>query len=123
MTQHPVVLIGRMYHPDAEARLRDEVPVEVLEQPTPEAIAEALRRAQGAFVRYPNRLPGTALTQAPHLRVVSTSGRGTDAIDVAAASARGIAVVNNPAFGTVPVAEHTVAVMLALARNLLAFNR
>jgi D-3-phosphoglycerate dehydrogenase/microcystin synthetase protein McyI len=123
MNSRPVVLIGRMYHPEAEERLRAALPVEVLEAPTPESIAGALRGAGGAFVRYPNRLPGTALAGAPHLRVISTSGRGTDAIDIAAASARGIAVVNNPAFGTVPVAEHTVGAMIALAKNMLPFNR
>lgn len=123
MSPHPVVLIGRMYHPDGESRLREQLPLEILEQPTSEAIAAALRAAVGAFVRYPNKLPGAALAGAPHLRVISTSGRGTDAVDVAAASARGIAVVNNPAFGTVPVAEHAVAVMLALAKNMVPFNR
>ncbi|HEX6296335.1 MAG TPA: hydroxyacid dehydrogenase [Burkholderiales bacterium] len=123
MNSRPVVLIGRMYHPEAEERLRAALPVEVLEAPTPESIASALRGAGGAFVRYPNKLPGTVLAGAPHLRVISTSGRGTDAIDIAAASARGIAVVNNPAFGTVPVAEHTVGAMIALAKNMLPFNR
>ena len=123
MMPHPVVLIGRMYHPDAEARLRAAVPVEILESPTAESIAGALRGAGGAFVRYPNKLPGAALAGARHLRVISTSGRGTDAVDLAAASARGIAVVNNPAFGTVPVAEHTVGAMIALAKNMLPFNR
>jgi len=112
-----------MYHPDAEAVLRAAVPVQVLESPTAEAIAGALRSAGGAFVRYPNKLPGAALAQAAHLRVIATSGRGTDAIDLAAASARGIAVVNNPAFGTVPVAEHAVGAMIALAKNMLPFNR
>jgi D-3-phosphoglycerate dehydrogenase/microcystin synthetase protein McyI len=123
MPSYPVVLIGRMYHPDAEDRLRAEVPVQVLERPTPEAIAGALREAGGAFVRYPNKLPGAALAEARHLRIISTSGRGTDAVDVAAATARGIPVVNNPAFGTIPVAEHAVGVMLALAKNMLPFDR
>ena len=77
MSPHPVVLIGRMYHPDAEARLRAEVPVEILERPTPEGIAGALREAGGAFVRYPNKLPGEALAGARNLRIISTSGRGT----------------------------------------------
>lgn len=122
-SKFPVVLLGRMYHPEGEQRLRAEVPVEVLEQPTPEQVKVALRTASGAFVRYPNRLLAEALAEAQHLRIISTSGRGTDAIDIAAATARGIAVVNNPAFGTVPVAEHTIGVMLAFAKNLLPLNR
>jgi phosphoglycerate dehydrogenase-like enzyme len=118
-----VVLLGHMYHPEAEARLRAAVPVEILVQPQPAQIGEALRSATGVFVRYPNRLRADALAGAARLRIISTSGRGTDAIDLAAATARGIPVVNNPAFGTVPVAEYTVGVMIAFARNLLPLNR
>ncbi len=121
--KHPVVLIGRMYHPEGEARLRAQVPVDVLEQPSPEDIKQALRTASGAFVRYPNKLRADALAEAAQLKIISTSGRGTDAIDLAAATARGIAVVNNPAFGTVPVTEHTIGVMIALAKNLIPLNR
>src|SRR5574342_940883 len=92
-----VVLLGRMYHPEGEQLLAREVRLEILEQPTLEQTAAALRGAAGAFVRYPNRLPASALEGAARLRVISTSGRGTDAVDIAAATARGIAVVNNPA--------------------------
>jgi len=120
--KRPVVLLGHMYHPEAEARLREAVPVEVLARPEPEAIKAALREACGAFVRYPNRLRAEALESAAHLRIVSTSGRGTDAIDLAAATARGIPVVNNPAFGTVPVTEFTIGAMIAFAKNLLPLN-
>lgn len=121
--KRPVVLLGHMYHPEGEARLRAEVPVEVLEQPSSEQVRDALRNAAGAFVRYPNRLRADALETAEHLRIVSTSGRGTDAIDLAAATRRGIPVVNNPAFGTVPVAEYTIGVMIVFAKNLLPLNR
>jgi phosphoglycerate dehydrogenase-like enzyme len=120
--KRPVVLLGHMYHPEAEARLREAVPVEILAQPEPEAIKAALREACGAFVRYPNRLRADALEGAAQLRIISTSGRGTDAIDLAAATARGIPVVNNPAFGTVPVTEFTIGAMLAFAKNLLPLN-
>ncbi len=123
MAQPPVVLLGRMYHPEGEELLAREVRLEVLEAPTPEQTARALENAAGVFVRYPNKLPAAALERAGRLRIISTSGRGTDAVDVAAATARGIPVVNNPAFGTVPVAEHTVAVMLALAKRLLPLDR
>lgn len=123
VSKFPVVLLGRMYHPEGEARLRAAVEVELLEQPTPEQVKAALRRASGAFVRYPNKLRGEAIRDAGHLRIISTSGRGTDAIDLDAATAHGVAVVNNPAFGTVPVTEHTIGVMLAFAKNLLPLNR
>jgi D-3-phosphoglycerate dehydrogenase/microcystin synthetase protein McyI len=123
MKEHEVVLLGRMYHPEGERLLASGARVEILESPGAEQVASALERASGVFVRYPNKLPAAALERAARLRIISTSGRGTDSVDVAAASARGIPVVNNPAFGTVPVAEHTVAVMLALAKNLLPLDR
>lgn len=123
VSQYPVVLLGRMYHPEGEQRLRAAVAVEVLEQPTPGQVNAALRKASGVFVRYPNKLRAEAIAGAEHLRIISTSGRGTDAIDIAAATARGVPVVNNPAFGTVPVAEHTLGVMVAFAKNLLPLNR
>jgi len=119
----PVVLLGRMYHPEGEERLRAAVPVVVLEQPQPAQVAEALKEAAGVFVRYPNKLRAEAIAAAPHLRIISTSGRGTDAIDLAAATRHGVPVVNHPAFGTVPVAEQTVGVMIAFAKNLLPLNR
>lgn len=119
----PVVLLGRMYHPQGEERLRAEVPVEILEKPTPENVVAALRTASGVFVRYPNRLKAEAIAGAEHLRIISASGRGTDAIDLEAATARGIPVVNQPAFGIVPVTEHTIGVMIAFAKNLLPLNR
>ncbi len=119
----PVVLLGRMYHPEGEQRLRAALAVEVLEQPTPEQVNAALRRASGVFVRYPNRLRAEAIAGAEHLRIISSSGRGTDAIDVEAATARGIPVVNQPAFGIVPVTEHTIGLMIAFAKNLLPLNR
>lgn len=119
----PVVLLGRMYHPEGEQRLRAALALEVLEQPTPEQVNAALRRASGVFVRYPNRLRAEAIAGAEHLRIISSSGRGTDAIDLEAATARGIPVVNQPAFGIVPVTEHTIGVMIAFAKNLLPLNR
>lgn len=123
VSQLRVVLLGHMYHPEGEARLRAGARVEVLEQPTPESVREALLEASGVFVRYPNKLRADAIAGAAGLKIISSSGRGTDAIDLAAATARGVPVVNNPAFGTVPVAEHTIGVMLAFAKNLLPLNR
>jgi phosphoglycerate dehydrogenase-like enzyme len=52
--------------------------------------------------------------------IVASSGRGTDAIDIEAATRRGVAVVNNPGFGPRPVSEAAMALMLALAKRLFA---
>src|SRR5204863_2560911 len=56
-------------------------------------------------------------------RIVARAGTGVDNVDVAAASARGILVVNAPGANSISVAEHACALMLALARSVPAADR
>lgn len=124
MTVRPkVVLVGGIYHADAEKLLRTRADVLALDAPAPSEIAAALARAHAAIVRYPHRIDAAALAGAGKLVIVASSGRGTDSIDVAACTARGVAVVNNPGLGTVPVSEHAIAMMLALSRRLELTDR
>ena len=58
------------------------------------------------------------IERADNLRVVGRAGVGVDNVDVPAASKRGIIVANAPEANTVAAAEHTLALMLALARNI-----
>ena len=123
MVKRPTVLIlESMYHRAGEELLARHLDIQVLRDPTPAAIAEAIRPVAAVFVRYPCRLHGEAIRAAKELVVISTSGRGTDAIDIAAATERGIAVVNNPGLGSVPVSEHTVGFMLDLAKQVSESN-
>lgn len=103
---------------DAEALLRRHTSVLSLSDPAPADVRDALLQAHGAIVRYPVRVNAAVLEGARRLAVVASSGRGTDSIDVAACTERGIAVVNNPGLGTSPVSEHAVAMMLAVSRRL-----
>lgn len=114
-----VTLVGGIYHADADKLLRTQADVLALERPEPAEIAAALAAAHGAIVRYPHRVDETVLAGAANLVVVASSGRGTDSIDVAACSAHGVAVVNNPGLGTIPVSEHAIAMMLVLSRRLI----
>ena len=117
MARRPVVLlIGSMYDRAGEDFLAQHVVVRPLREPTEEVIREAIKGASGAWVRYPVRLSSEAIRQGGRLAVISTSGRGTDAIDILAATEQGIAVVNNPGLGTIPVSEHTLGLMLDLAK-------
>ena len=120
MTGRPkVVLVGGIYHADADKLLRTKAEVVALDHPAPAEIAAALVGAHAAIVRYPHRVDAAALAGARNLVVVASSGRGTDSIDVAACTAHGVAVVNNPGLGTIPVSEHAIAMMLALSRRLI----
>jgi D-3-phosphoglycerate dehydrogenase len=68
------------------------------------------------IVRSRTRVTAPVIEAAPRLRVIGRAGVGTDNIDVAAAQARGVAVVNSPSSVTISVAEHTIALMLAVSR-------
>ncbi len=118
-----VLLTGAMYDPAGEELLRQHSEVRVLSDPTVQAIRDALPGCAGAYVRYGTKLRAEAIAAGSDLLVVSTSGRGTDAVDLEAATARGIAVVNNPGLGMIPVSEHTLAVMLDLAKQVTRTHR
>ncbi len=118
-----VVLAEPMYHPAGEALLRRQCEVEVLHSPTPAQLAAAAAQAHAIAARYPQRVDETMLAAARHVVVVACSGRGTDAVDIVAATRHGVAVVNNPGFGTRPVSEAAMALMLALAKRVIPSDR
>jgi D-3-phosphoglycerate dehydrogenase len=72
------------------------------------------------LVRSETRVTQALLDAAPRLRVIGRAGAGVDTIDVEAATARGIVVVNAPGGNAVAAAEHTLALMFALARRIAA---
>jgi phosphoglycerate dehydrogenase-like enzyme len=113
-----VLLLGPMYHPAGQELLARHVDLHILAAPPAEALREAIREAAAVWVRYPTRLTADAVRAGRRLLVISTSGRGTDAVDIPAATAAGVAVVNNPGLGRRPVTEHTIALMLDLAKQI-----
>jgi phosphoglycerate dehydrogenase-like enzyme len=118
-----VLILESMYHPDGEELLAGQVDIRRLREPTPATTREAARGVDGVYVRYPCKLRADAIRAGDKLVVISTSGRGTDAVDIEAATAQGIAVVNNPGFGSVPVSEHTLGLMLDLAKQISRSDR
>ncbi|MBV8490215.1 MAG: phosphoglycerate dehydrogenase, partial [Candidatus Eremiobacteraeota bacterium] len=84
----------------------------------PSVLQEALREARGLIVRSETRVDDRLLSLAPSLEVVARAGVGVDAIDVAAATAAGIVVVNTPGANTIAATEHTFALMLAAMRHV-----
>ncbi|HEX78463.1 MAG TPA: phosphoglycerate dehydrogenase [Dehalococcoidia bacterium] len=73
---------------------------------------------EGLVVRSQTRVTAQVIEAATKLLVIARAGAGVDNIDVEAATRRGIVVVNAPTGNTIAAAEHTIALMLALARNL-----
>jgi D-3-phosphoglycerate dehydrogenase len=85
-----------------------------------EALQRYLGSADALLVRSETHVTRDMLDAAPRLRVIGRAGAGVDTIDVDAATARGIVVVNAPGGNAVAAAEHTLALMFALARRIAA---
>jgi D-3-phosphoglycerate dehydrogenase len=83
-------------------------------------LQEALRSADGVIVRSATRITAELLENPGKLRAIVRAGVGVDNIDVAAATRKGIVVMNTPGGNTVSTAEHTISLLLALARHIPA---
>ncbi|MFZ0819308.1 MAG: phosphoglycerate dehydrogenase [Candidatus Acidiferrales bacterium] len=90
--------------------------------PARESLRDALATADALIVRSTTRVTSEIFELAPRLRVVGRAGVGVDNIDVDAATARGVLVMNTPGGNAVSVAEHTLALMLAVARHIPQLN-
>jgi D-3-phosphoglycerate dehydrogenase len=83
-----------------------------------DALRDALRLADGVVVRSGTQITAAELDEPGKLRVIVRAGVGVDNIDVAAATRKGVIVMNTPGGNTVSTAEHTIAMLMALARHL-----
>jgi D-3-phosphoglycerate dehydrogenase / 2-oxoglutarate reductase len=93
--------------------------IEFVARPGPEELADA----EGAIARADAVVDAALLDRAPRLRVLARTGVGVDLVDVAEASARGIAVVITPGSGTRAVAEGVLAHVLHLVKRLAPLTR
>lgn len=78
---------------------------------------------EGAILTAFEKVPRSVIEAAPGLRVLSKYGAGIEAIDLDAATERGIPVVNTPGANALGVAEHTVALILSLLRHVATLDR
>lgn len=88
-----------------------------------EELRKSLDEFDGAILRSGVKITADSLVGNTKLRALVRAGVGTDNIDKAAATRRGIVVMNTPAGNTVSTAEHSFALMLALSRNIPAANQ
>ena len=85
---------------------------------TPEELSTALADADALIVRSATRVDADLIARAPELKVIARAGTGVDNVDLDAASAGGILVVNAPGANSISVAEHAFALLLASARSI-----
>lgn len=84
-----------------------------------EDLLEAVGDVEAIIVRSQTKITAEVIEHAPRLMVIGRAGVGVDNIDVDAATARGVVVVNSPEGNTRAAAEHAVALLLALSRNIM----
>jgi glycerate dehydrogenase len=87
-------------------------------------VNQIVARAQGAPIVLTNKapLPAATLEQLPELRYIGVAATGYNVVDIAAAKQRGIPVTNIPTYGTDSVAQHTIALLLTMARQVSLHN-
>ncbi|MBC7375760.1 MAG: phosphoglycerate dehydrogenase [Frankiales bacterium] len=118
----PVVLIAEELAPSVLTALGDGVEVRHTDGADRALLLPALADAAAVLIRSATRIDEQALAAAPRLKVVARAGIGLDNVDVAAATARGVMVVNAPQSNIVSAAEQAVALLLACARNTAPAN-
>src|SRR5690348_511396 len=89
---------------------------------SPEALLEAVRGASALVIRSATQVTAEVLEAGDALQVVGRAGIGLDNVDVEAATRRGVMVVNAPQSNVLSAAEHTLALLLAQARNVAQAN-
>jgi D-3-phosphoglycerate dehydrogenase len=120
MTMPRVLISDKLETPGLDLLRQAGVELDERHGLTGTALQEALRAADGVIVRSGTRLTAELLDEPGHLRAIVRAGVGVDNIDVAAATRRGIVVMNTPGGNTVSTAEHTVTLLMALARHIPA---
>ena len=98
--------------------LAKEFPVDSRQTLTPEELIAMIPEYDALVVRSETKVTKEVIAAATNLKVIGRAGVGVDNIDVEAATQRGIIVLNAPEGNTIAATEHTVAMMLALARNV-----
>ncbi len=120
----PKVLISDNLSPRAvEIFERRGVEVDVKTGLKPAELKAIIAGYDGLAVRSTTKVTPEILAAAPQLKIIGRAGIGVDNIDVAAATQRGIVVMNTPFGNSITTAEHAIALMFALARQLPAADR
>jgi D-3-phosphoglycerate dehydrogenase len=114
------ILITDDLSPQAVERLEaaGDADFDVVSRPTPEELREIIRSYDAIIIRSSVRVDADLVAAASQLKVIGRAGMGLDNVDIDAASLRGVIVMNTPGANTVATAEHTVAMLLALCRNV-----
>jgi len=118
----PVVLIAEELSPATLAVLGDGFAIQQCDGANRTELLSALANANAVLVRSATKMDSEAIAAAPNLKIIARAGVGLDNVDVPAATAAGVLVVNAPTSNIVSAAELAVSLLLAVARNVVPAN-
>jgi D-3-phosphoglycerate dehydrogenase len=118
----PVVLIAEELSPATIAVLGDQFEIRHCDGANRAELLPALAGANAVLVRSATKMDAEAVAAAPNLKVIARAGVGLDNVDIPAATAAGVLVVNAPTSNIVSAAELAVSLLLAVARNVVPAN-
>ncbi len=120
----PKVVISDAMSPLAADILRErEIEVEVATDLAPAALAARMADCDGLVVRSATKVTAELMDAAKQLKAIGRAGIGVDNVDLAAATKRGIVVMNTPDGNSITTAEHAIALLMALARRIPEADR
>src|SRR6185295_5205350 len=119
----PKVLIADQLSPAAVAIFKDRgVEADTKTGLSKDELLKIIGEYDGVAVRSATKVNAEVLRAAKNLKVIGRAGSGVDNIDVPAATAAGIIVMNTPFGNSITTAEHALALMMAVARDIPAAN-
>jgi D-3-phosphoglycerate dehydrogenase len=111
------ILIAEPLAPGAVDKFRAQTDWDVVVS-DPKTYGEHLHDCDALVVRSAVKVTKDVLAKAPKLRVIGRAGVGVDNVDLPASTEAGVLVMNTPGGNAISVAEHTLALMLSMARSI-----
>lgn len=121
-TERPIIVVSDAIHPIARARFAAAAELVDVDGTDTPALLRAVADADALVVRSETIVTPEVLAAAPKLRLVARAGVGVDNIDLPAATRSGVLVLNTPGANAVSAAEHTIALLLAVTRQIPTAN-
>ncbi len=112
------VLIADSINENGIKKLEEKMDVVVDTSISPEELLETINEYDGIIVRSRTKVTSEVIEKADNLKIIARAGVGVDNIDLTAATEKGIMVVNSPESTSITVAEHTMGLLLSMARKI-----
>ncbi len=122
MTKPKILISDKMSPKAAEIFRARGCEVDEITGKTPEELKAIIGQYDGLAIRSSTKVTKEILEAADNLKVVGRAGIGVDNVDIPAASAKGVVVMNTPFGNSITTAEHAIAMMMALARDIPEAN-